>query len=373
MRTYASIAMKPFFLLIVLLLAACAGQPSLVGVADPSAPAEQVVGLSKHRVFLATTRRLSTNPAEGFSGRRNNSLSYAAFDISVPPVHETGKIELPRQGAPDPNKHFTISAPTTIAGDQALIAQINEELHKQPAGQRSVLVFVHGYNTNLTTALLGITQFVEDTGYEGVPVLFSWPSNAELLEYVYDLNSVLHARDDAFHVMDTVLERTSADHYDLVAHSMGNMLAMEVGRQIALTGEINDTGKNRYIILAAPDIDIDVFAKQISAIPREKRRFYVLVSEDDSALKTSRLVAGGVPRVGAANAQYLAQLGVAVIDLSDVEDETSLNHSKFKDAPEVVQFIGENLAAGNTISAGQGGFGRAFTVGVGGVVKEVFN
>lgn len=277
-----------------LLLAACAGQPSLVGVTDPEVAAEEVTVRNEHRILLATTRRPSEDPAEAFSGQRNSSLSYAAFDVSVPPGHVTGTIELPRRGPPNPNEHFVISSPKAIAGEHALISQINAQLQDQPVGQRPVLLFVHGYNTNLTTALLGIAQFVEDTGYPGVPVLFSWPSNAQLLKYVYDLNRVLPARDDIIHVFDT-LELANADHYDLVAHSMGNMLVMEAARQVALTDRINVTGKDRYIILAAPDIDIDVFAKQIAPIPREQRQIFILVSEDDSALKTSRR-GGGVSR-----------------------------------------------------------------------------
>ncbi|NCC28536.1 MAG: alpha/beta hydrolase [Gammaproteobacteria bacterium] len=57
----------------------------------------------------------------------------------------------------------------------------------------------------------------------------------------------------------------------------------------------------------------------------------------------SRRIAGGVPRVGAADTEVLEQLGVTVIDLSDVEDSSSCSHSKFAGSPEVVQLIGAGL------------------------------
>ena len=56
-------------------------------------------------------------------------------------------------------------------------------------------------------------------------------------------------------------------------------------------------------------------------MPRDVReKMYLLVSQDDKALRLSRRIAGGVPRVGAANTAELEQLGVTVIDLSQIDD-----------------------------------------------------
>ena len=57
------------------------------------------------------------------------------------------------------------------------------------------MFFVHGYNNTTSDAVLRLAQFVEDSGFEGVPVLFDWASAGELTRYVYDLNSSLIARD----------------------------------------------------------------------------------------------------------------------------------------------------------------------------------
>ena len=47
----------------------------------------------------------------------------------------------------------------------------------------------------------------------------------------------------------------------------------------------------------------------------------------------------------------LAELGVNVIDLSEIEDKGSINHSKFSDSPEIVQIIGKSINEGNTLQA----------------------
>lgn len=44
-------------------------------------------------------------------------------------------------------------------------------------------------------------------------------------------------------------------------------------------------------------------------------------------------------------AEVLADLGLNVIDLSQVNDTSSINNSKFADAPEVVKQIGERILA----------------------------
>ncbi|NDR57915.1 alpha/beta hydrolase [Aliiruegeria sabulilitoris] len=356
-------------LIVFTFLEACAGPPNLIGVQQKSEEASSEGAFTEHRVLLATTRRRSDNPAELFSGQRAVGTSYALLDVSVPPVHQTGKIEQSKGGSPDPRKDFTIAPPIMVPNEQQFLSTLNAELRKRPPNDRTVMIFVHGYNTNLSAALLRIAQFVEDTDYAGVPVLFSWPSGANALKYVYDLNSAIHARDALVDIAD-LADRSVAQQFDVVAHSMGNMLVMEGIRQIALTRGLR-IQKSRYIILASPDIDADVFAKQVMAVPREQRQFYVLVSDDDAALRLSRKVAGGVPRVGAADADRLAEIGVAVIDLSQIDDGRSIHHSKFADAPEVVQIIGKNFAMGNTLSAEKSRFGSAIIVQPGGLTLGI--
>jgi esterase/lipase superfamily enzyme len=70
-----------------------------------------------------------------------------------------------------------------------------------------------------------------------------------------------------------------------------------------------------------------------------------LISENDKALGISRFLAGGVSRVGDADPERLADLGVTVVDLSQVKDTSSIHHTKFAEVPEVVQLIGARLEA----------------------------
>ncbi len=354
--------MRIILVLIIGLLTGCSGQKNLVGV-ETVVPVDSVPDVTRHRIFVATPRAFSDDPSEFFSGRRSTQLNFAAVDVTVPPLHQRGRIELPSSLPPDPRKHFVIEPPELFEDRADFQREVSATVRSRPKSDRDVMLFVHGYNTNLTSAVLQMAQFVEDSGYQGTPILFTWASSGQATKYVYDLNSALVARDHLIS-MFSVIGGAAIEGYDLVAHSMGTFLVMEAGRQIAITTGLNPTGKAQNIVLAAPDIDIDLFIAQLRTFPDRYRPFVVLVSQDDKALWASQRVAGGVARVGQTPAEELAKLGVNAIDLSAVDDTSSLAHSKFRDSPEIAQLLGTALKERSSFES-QTRFSLGRTVGAG--------
>jgi esterase/lipase superfamily enzyme len=290
-------------------------------------------------------------------------------DVQIPPHHVVGQVERPRSLPPDPDKHFIISNPQTFDGE-GLLSEAEAVVRTRPRGERKLLIWVHGFNTSLTDAVLHLAQFVEDTGFDGVPLLFSWASGGHLTNYVYDINSALIAR-DAISEVGRTLAQSSFASIDIVAHSMGNFLAMEAIRGGSQQDVYDSTGKIANIILAAPDIDYDLFAAQLRSIPPEKRRFFVLISDDDRALRLSGFLARS-PRVGTVDADRLTRLGVNVIDLSQVRDTSSTHHDKFSDAPEVVQLLGNRILAGDSYTNSKPSLlGQAIIFGTAGTLEII--
>ncbi len=337
------------FLFKSLLLSGCGRPPELVGVDNPETPVASVSGASRHKIFLASTRQASETVGAFFSAERAPDLGLASVVVSVPPTHVTGELTRPKRLPPDPRTEFAIIEPTIYNSENAFVASVNAELANRNRGERDILFFVHGYNNTTSDALLRLGQFVEDTNFEGVAVLYDWASAAQLSRYVYDLNSALIARSGVADI-GNILARTNAEGYDVFAHSMGGFLIMEALRDQAARGTFNTSGRLQNIILASPDIDLDLFTVQLEEIDTNLEKFFVLLSEDDSALRTSRRIAGGVPRVGAANATDLAELGVVAIDLTAIDDSSSGSHSKFAGSPEVVQLLGRGLNNAGTFS-----------------------
>lgn len=349
-----------FALALLGLVTSCSSPPNnIVGVDNPSTPAASVDGTVLQTVYVATTRQRADDPAVLYtSDREPIGVNFAKVVVSIPPGHKAGNVARPQSLPPDPRKDFVILDPVVYEGKSAFKQAMNNSLATRPANKREIMLFVHGYNTDLPAAILRTAQFAHDSGFDGIPVLFSWASRGKTLSYVYDLNSALHARDDLI-VTGELLASTRASGLNIVAHSMGNLLTVEAMRQDQLLGGFNNSQKIRSIVLASPDIDAELFAKQLQPFPREARKFYVLVSANDKALAFSRKIAGGIDRVGDEPSSELAKLGVTVIDLTKIDDTSSLNHSKFADSPEIVQLIGQRLNEGDSfVTANNQGLGK---------------
>jgi esterase/lipase superfamily enzyme len=142
---------------------------------------------------------------------------------------------------------------------------------------------------------------------------------------------------------------------------MGNYLAIETLRQMA----IRDHGlpsKIRDVMLASPDIDVDVFRRQIAEIDAGPRtaQFTLFVSRDDRALGLSSFLARDSTRLGAVDPtkepyrSILEQADVSVIDLTNFASNDFTNHGKFASG-EVVAAIGDRLAHGQGLTEANGG------------------
>ena len=297
-------------------------------------------------ILVATTReRAKEPPGLMFSGDRSRELNYADVTISIPPSHKTGELEI----GSDARKSIAVVSRDYIDKKQ-FITTIRKELAKRKLADRDVLVFIHGYNTRFDEAVFRFAQIVHDAKYQGVAVLFTWPSRGELLAYPYDRESAIYSRDDLEAILTLLARESGAQQIDLLAHSMGNMLTMEVLRQAKIRGNPTFGGKLGYVMLAAPDVDIDVFRRQILTFGRFPKPVTIFVSKDDKALNISKFVWQSEDRAGSfqvtdpAMMAKLASLNVSVIDLSDVKTSDSLNHAKFAASPDIVQMIGMRLA-----------------------------
>lgn len=354
-------------LVLPLLVAACA-TPRVLELTQ--APAADIAG--KVEIYVATTREPSAQPVY-FSGERGPKLSFARLDITVPRDHKAGNLELPSSGPGDPAKHFTATHVQRL--DLApIVSDVRRELQRRPASQRDVLVFVHGYNTNFADAAYRFAQIVYDSGFKGVPVLFSWPSRGELLAYPYDRESAFYSRDFLEGNLRAIARDLGTSRMDILAHSMGTLLTLETLRQAAIRGDGAFGGKLRDVMLAAPDVDLDVFKTQMNQI---RRPVTVFVSADDRALDFSRRFAGDKRRLGAVSAKdaeivaELEKLGVRIVDISEVTSADSLNHAKFASSPKVVQLIGERLRQDKGIGFAGPQFGDRIGDVAGGVVGTV--
>lgn len=327
-------------------LSGCAGGPSHRLLDAVAAEPQEL--LATHRIYVATTRAAAEDRKEVFSGERSVDLNFARVDVTVPKVHQPGVVEQPRSDARrDPARHFAAGEVALYPREEGFANGLRESL-KRTDGR--ALIFVHGYRTPFDNSVYRAAQIVHDSGYRGTPVLFSWASTGRTVDYIYDNNSATVARDGLEKTL-RLLHAAGARRIDIVAHSMGNWLTMEALRQFALASDRDVSDRLGDVILASPDIDVDVFKSQLRRIGKPDRPFFVIVSRDDRALLASSIIAGNRPRVGDyGNDADLAELGITVVDISAVSSGDPLNHAKFAENPLLVQLLGSRLNEDDTLS-----------------------
>ena len=307
------------------------------GAGEPAAEPRSVP------VFVVSTRKGEGGGAS--EAAVGNGARFSLQMIGVPPGHEPGKIERPAFGSHDPQKHFSV---TTRRGldETAFFAELASHISGRIGSNRDVLLYVHGFNTSHDEARFRLAQIADDGRFGGVAVLYSWPAAASLLDYGGAKESATIARDALTRLIHRLAEVPDVGRVHILAHSMGAWLAMEALRENAFSGSPDLNGKLGDVMLAAPDIDLNVFRQQLARL--DPSHVFVLVASNDRALSLSRTLAGDRPRLGALDPNNpkdraaLEELGVKAYDLS--HESTGLTgHGTYADAPLAVRTIGSQI------------------------------
>jgi esterase/lipase superfamily enzyme len=356
------------------MVAGCSSRPYGDLIVGATAPGASTVNL-----LVATTRApVLDPPGVMFGGARGKGLDFADVAVSIPPpgVRKPGEVGWPAQPPGDPERDFV-----TLRADRMDLAQakatFNARVARTPG--RKVLIFVHGYNTRFVEAVYRFAQIVHDADVNVAPVLFTWPSGGNVTDYVYDRDSAMFSRDGFETLLQALVNNPNVGSISILAHSMGNYLTVETLRQMAIRNR-GLPAKIRDVMLASPDIDVDVFRRQIAEIDAGPRatQFTLFVSRDDKALGLSSFLARDSTRLGSLDptqqpySSMLEQARVNVVDLTNVQSNDAANHSKFATG-EVVAAIGSRLAQGQALSDAKPGLVDSFGALTKGAVNAATN
>jgi esterase/lipase superfamily enzyme len=327
-----------FFLLCVL-LSACGTKPAGLGSLQPI-ETNFAVG---ERIFVATSRAPEDDKAVLFGGKRSSSLHFADLTVSVPLNREPGSIKYP-SAKPDTAREFALAS-VALTDDEAVVAaQLRSALAEKPKGQRSIFIFVHGYNVSFAKGLFSTAQIQRDYRVRGVTMHYSWPSASEAALYLYDRDSAEFARDGLVRTLN-IAEAANPESIILLAHSMGTFVTMEAMRTLALKGDNGPALRMEALVLAAPDIDFEVFQSQLAALKTRPKSVIVLVSEKDRALQISSRLRGGAARVGSGfNKDELISDGLVVLDVASLTKKgDKLSHSTFANSETLIKLVNGGL------------------------------
>jgi len=335
--------------LVSLLLAACASGPPAGGAL---VPAPGVASAAAQHTILAATTRVAVAGGDMFSSERSpdGAIGHAVIVVAIPPVHEPGFIQWPDKAPGDPALSFTTASRSFLA-PAAFLSDIDASLDNRAPTDRDILLFVHGYNTRFDEAVYRLAQFVHDASYKGIPALFSFPSDASLLGYVYDRDSAMGSRDALEETIRTLSQAPHLRRLNILCHSVGCLLTMETLRQAKIGGDATFGGKLGDVVMASPDIDVAVFRSQLRRLGgRMPSPTVIFVDSGDGALGIASAISGDQPRLGDYDqAASFAGAGITIVDLSrlDAGSPTMMGHDKVFASLGLAQIVGAEIGRGN--------------------------
>jgi len=301
----------------------------------------------KMPVYFATDRNDtgSSDINTRFGGKRG-SLEYGICMVSIPHDHKIGKIERPSiwrlEFSEDPKKHVVIQSIDLLNKD-IFFKNLSDNIKKST--KKSSFLFIHGYNVSFADAAKRTAQISYDLLFDGEAVFYSWPSRGITADYTVDEANIEWAQTNIKNFLNDYLSRSDADEIYLVAHSMGNR-GLTRALVALMTEKPELKNKIKEIILAAPDIDADVFKRDIAPqmVSKTQKPITLYVSSDDIALKASRQVHGSL-RAGDAGSGVVLVKGIETIDASGI-DTSFIGHSYFAETTSIISDIFDLIKTG---------------------------
>lgn len=315
----------------------------------PPPPPDEYV---KVGVFYATNRTAAVNfdntPLDERFTALPSTLNYGQAKVSIPKNHEVGELESPSWYAfefrEDPVKHVVL-LDVKRQSKNDFYKSMTERVAQSKG--KNAFVFIHGYNVGFADAARRTAQMSYDLKFDGAPVFYSWPSQGSLSGYFMDEKNIARSTMHIQTFLADFADRSSAKNLYVIGHSMGTRgVTQAIKGLVAKRPDLKH--RFRGIILAAPDIDAEVFRRDLApALKQASKQVTLYASSGDMALQASKQV-HGKPRAGDAGDTIVLVPGIETIDVSGV-DTSMLAHSYFVESIPVIQdiqqFIRGNMPA----------------------------
>ncbi|MGI9409059.1 MAG: alpha/beta hydrolase [Hyphomicrobiaceae bacterium] len=321
---------------------------------QPSQPTATTAGTKEKwdvvPVFYGTDRVREQGPKRiSYTAERGERLDIGRALVTVPKVHEVPNIERPwvykvpffnieiYREKEDPSKHFTLRELKQLTEDE-FISLVRTRLAASSVYKGHALLFVHGFNTTFDYAIYRAAQLSYDLKFDGGSFVYSWPSRGEVSAtgYTWDATSSENAEDYLDKFLTLIAKKSGATSITVIAHSMGNKLLLPVLEKLKLRGD-SDV-KISQVILAAPDVDRDIFTKLAKKIQGISSGITLYAAANDRALDLSGQFWGGGPRAGdVPQGGPVVVPGIDTIDVTATStDVFSLNHAGYAEKTELL-------------------------------------
>lgn len=311
---------------------ACAGCVSSGDAMRLKTPEASSISVDPTITVFTTRNAIKNNRAPWFGTERARKPSVAQIQFNSP--YDGGAFSLASVGLGDWRMKSLNHLPNGLNW-------------ARDGGRRNVLIYVHGFNQDFQTTVLDAARLSDGIKFRGDTILFSWPSKAGLLDYIYDRESAMWSRDAFESMLEELISHPAVGNIHIVAHSMGTTLTIESLRQLHSRRGEPGTAKIASVVLASPDIDLDVFSSSVLRLGNFRQKITVVIASNDRALGLLTRLGGGVTRVGAAEKPQLEAMGLRVIDASQFGGG-GVNHDLFLSNAQVRRLVRDAIDEGNS-------------------------
>ena len=289
-----------------------------------------------HDVFFATTR--NDTGKENLNtrfGKKRAPITYGINQVGIPAnypkAHSASFVHWNISLKRNPEKHVALIN-TNTTSNAAFFEQLRLAAARSP--NEPILLFIHGFNTPFERAARIAAKLNYDLGLQTPSVLFSWPSLERPSAYPADEENLAWSQRHIEGFLADVFTALPEHRFVLLAHSMGSRalvktLQSDFGQLETFQSQIAN------VVLAAPDIDAEIFVRDIAPNLIELNvPISLYASNKDLALKASNQL-HGYDRAGYAGDAIVVVEGIDTIDASDAESEL-LGHEYFSQGAHTV-------------------------------------
>jgi esterase/lipase superfamily enzyme len=291
-------------------------------------------------VFYATDRKQKKTEKGVISyENKRGTIEFGSCKVNVPKKRKKGELPIPHwysfEFTPSKDDHMILNE-VKLLEPKDFFGEIRDKVAASP--QKDAFIFIHGFNVSFRESVLRTAQMAKDLNFNGAPIVYSWPSKRKLLGYSADeATATGFSLDNIVHLLKDIKATSGAQRIHLIAHSMGNRHLTEALKTLFAEG-FHETFQFNQVILAAPDMDAQVFVKEVAPkISQVSERVTLYASKYDFPLFFSGKL-HGIQRTGQSSGRIAIAEGVDTIDASN-ETTDLLGHGYFAESKLLIDDI----------------------------------
>jgi esterase/lipase superfamily enzyme len=190
----------------------------------------------------------------------------------------------------DGAKHVILVSAESQA-DAVFYRFVNEAISH--SDRRDAFIFIHGFNTTFQDAARRTGQIAYDLKFEGAAVFYTWPSQGNKSGYLVDQNNAEWTVPHLVTFLREFQAKSGARKVSIIAHSTGARILTSALEH--LNSDRSTAVRFSQIILAAPDIDKDIFLQLAKAVNHTADRItlYAPSKDGNSGFRVAVRACGG--------------------------------------------------------------------------------